>query len=154
MVQIYKTEQEKKLINLFEREFTQFKIIDLDLNQSGFRFLRIFIERMDAKPVTLEDCVQMDGLITEYVEQNELIDGRYELEVSSPGLERRLRLESDFEKNIEKRVQFKFVEKIEMVGAKTVGIIKEISKGILKIDVDKKEHQIPIQKVKLAHIIY
>jgi ribosome maturation factor RimP len=154
MVQIYKTEQENRFIEIFEKESPHYKVVDLDLIQSGLKILRVFIDRVDGTPVSLENCVEVDEFITTLVEQNNLIEGRYELEVSSPGLERRLRLETDFEKNIEKRVQFKFVEKIELVGAKTVGILKEISKGLLKIDVDKKEHQIPIQKVKLAHIVY
>ncbi|HMT09221.1 MAG TPA: ribosome maturation factor RimP [Pyrinomonadaceae bacterium] len=50
--------------------------------------VRIFIDKTDG--ITLDDCSSVSGEIGELLDAEDLIPGRYVLEVSSPGIEREL----------------------------------------------------------------
>lgn len=58
--------------------------------------LRIFIDKPEG--VTLGDCTKLSEKISRYLDEKNLIPQRYILEVSSPGLDRPLRKDSDFQK--------------------------------------------------------
>jgi ribosome maturation factor RimP len=62
----------------------------------GRRILRVFIYRRGG--VTLEDCARASKALGAELDQHSLFSGRYFLEVSSPGAERRLRGREDFER--------------------------------------------------------
>ena len=67
------------------------------------KLLRIFIEHLGSETVGIEDCVKVTRALDEPLDQMPEInrifgEGGYELEVSSPGIDRPLRTERDFEK--------------------------------------------------------
>ena len=68
------------------------------------RLLRVFIDHQEnSAPVGIEDCVKVTKALDEPLEQIPQItsifgEAGYELEVSSPGIDRPLRTERDFEK--------------------------------------------------------
>lgn len=58
--------------------------------------LQIMAERHDDQGMTLDDCVQVSRLVEAILEVEDPIAGSYELEVSSPGLDRPLTRLADF----------------------------------------------------------
>jgi ribosome maturation factor RimP len=62
----------------------------------GGRTLRISIDRPTG--VSIEDCERVSQIAGPILEQSELIDGNYTLEVSSPGAERPLRERWEYER--------------------------------------------------------
>jgi ribosome maturation factor RimP len=80
-----------------------------DIEHDG-RNLRVFIEaapealRSEAAEleggITVDACVRVSGLLSARLDQANLIPGRYILEVSSPGLERKLRGIDDFRRHV------------------------------------------------------
>ncbi len=58
--------------------------------------LRIFVDKPNG--VTLDDCTKLSEKIGRFLDEKNLIPQRYILEVSSPGLDRPLKKESDFQK--------------------------------------------------------
>jgi ribosome maturation factor RimP len=58
------------------------------------RTLRLFVDHTDG--VDLDACTRVSGMLVERVELDELIPGEFNLEVSSPGVERPVRTLSDF----------------------------------------------------------
>ena len=57
-------------------------------------YLRIFIDKEGG--VSVDDCVDLTPLITEPLDEADLISHSYTLEVSSPGIERELKKEEHF----------------------------------------------------------
>src|ERR1700674_5905519 len=73
--------------------------------QSG-RTLRISIDH--AEPIKIEDCERVSRVAGPLIDHSNLIDGPYNLEVSSPGAERPLRAHADYERFNGKRVNIRY----------------------------------------------
>ncbi len=67
------------------------------VKEGGQMILRVYIDRED-RPITHEDCEALSRRLDEDLDKRDLIAGVYCLEVSSPGAERPLRSERDFER--------------------------------------------------------
>ncbi|HVH63017.1 MAG TPA: ribosome maturation factor RimP [Candidatus Dormibacteraeota bacterium] len=78
------------------------------LDQSGQsgRTLRISIDH--SEPITIDDCERVSRVVGPLIDHSNLIDGPYELEVSSPGAERPLRGQHDYERFNGKRVNIRY----------------------------------------------
>src|SRR2546423_5527706 len=78
------------------------------LDQSGHsgRTLRISIDR--SEPITIEDCERVSRVVGPLLDHAKLIDGPYDLEVSSPGAERPLRSHGEYERFNGKRVNVRY----------------------------------------------
>ncbi|HYL07663.1 MAG TPA: ribosome maturation factor RimP [Candidatus Udaeobacter sp.] len=78
------------------------------LDQSGQsgRTLRISIDHNE--PITIEDCERVSRVAGPLIERSRLIDGPYDLEVSSPGAERPLRTHQEYERFNGKRVNIRY----------------------------------------------
>ena len=78
------------------------------LDQSGQsgRTLRISIDH--SEPISIEDCARVSRVVGPLIDHSNLIDGPYELEVSSPGAERPLRTHHDYERFNGKRVNIRY----------------------------------------------
>jgi ribosome maturation factor RimP len=73
------------------------KLFDVEL--SG-RILQVYVQSDEG--VTIATCARVSQMLSDRLDQTDPIPGRYFLEVSSPGLERRLRGIDDFEHEIGK----------------------------------------------------
>jgi len=83
--------------------------IECSPNRNGLKIVT-FIDHLDG--VTLDDCVKASKVI-EPILDNENEDGDYLLEVSSPGLNRKLITKEHFDRFIGKTVKIKLKEKID-----------------------------------------
>lgn len=61
------------------------------------RILQIMAERQDGVDMTVEDCAEISHVVSALLDVKDPIDGAYELEVSSPGVDRPLMCKEDFE---------------------------------------------------------
>jgi ribosome maturation factor RimP len=64
--------------------------------ESGGTVLRLYIDREGG--VTLDDCARVSRQVSAELDADDPIPGRYTLEVSSPGLDRPLSRDRDFER--------------------------------------------------------
>jgi ribosome maturation factor RimP len=78
------------------------------LDQSGHsgRTLRISIDH--SEPITIDDCERVSRVAGPIIEHSRLIDGSYELEVSSPGAERPLKARKDYDRFHGRRVNIRY----------------------------------------------
>ena len=78
------------------------------LEQSGHagRTLRISIDHADS--IKIEDCEKVSRVAGPLIDHSNLIDGPYNLEVSSPGAERPLRDHAEYERFNGKRVNIRY----------------------------------------------
>lgn len=58
--------------------------------------LQIMIDRLDQKPIIVDDCEKASNTISVLLDVEDPIDGEYNLEVSSPGIDRPLTKAKDF----------------------------------------------------------
>jgi ribosome maturation factor RimP len=77
-----------------------YALIDIELKGGdGGWILRLFIDKpADEGGITLDDCQKISVLVNPLLDVEDTIEGRYFLEVSSPGVNRRIRKRKDFEK--------------------------------------------------------
>jgi ribosome maturation factor RimP len=73
--------------------------------QSG-RTLRVSIDHDE--PISIEDCERVSRVAGPLLDHSNLIDGPYDLEVSSPGAERPLRAHAEYERFNGKRVNIRY----------------------------------------------
>ena len=78
------------------------------LDQSGQRGRTLRISIDHSEPITIEDCERVSRIAGPLLDHANLIDGPYELEVSSPGAERPLRSHHEYERFNGKRVNIRY----------------------------------------------
>jgi ribosome maturation factor RimP len=88
----------ERLIALLEPPLAAmgFEVADLDAHFGRRGLLRVFIDRPQG--VTLEDCERVSEQLGAWLDVEDPLPGSYVLEVSSPGLDRRLRTLAHFER--------------------------------------------------------
>src|SRR5258708_13738951 len=83
-----------------------YELYSLEQSGQSGRTLRISIDHTE--PITIEDCERVSRVAGPLIEHAELIDGPYNLEVSSPGPERPLRGQPDYERFNGRRVNIRY----------------------------------------------
>ncbi len=83
-----------------------YELYSLDQSGHSGRTLRISIDH--SQPITIEDCERVSRVAGPLIDHSELIDGAYDLEVSSPGAERPLRNHEEYERFNGRRVNIRY----------------------------------------------
>ena len=129
------------------------ELADLEyVRDGGYNYLRVYVEKLD-RTTTLDDCIdfsrEIDGIA------DELIEEKFFLEVSTPGVERRLKKPKDFVRFLGERVNVQAKSNIE--GAKKfIGKLEKFEDDTVFLLDDKLEKivEIPLSKLKKANLIY
>ena len=120
----------------------------VDFERSGRGLLRVFIDTPEG--ISVDDCQEVSNQLARlFLVEN--ID--YErLEVSSPGLDRVLKKETDFVRFAGKKVQLKL--RMPLEGRKNfVGVIGVVGTGILQLDVDGNQVAIDLSNLDKARLV-
>lgn len=113
--------------------------------------LRLFIDKEGG--VTLDDCQRVSEELSAVLDVEDLIEHSYILEVSSPGLDRPLRREGDFERFKGKRVRISLKEVRE--GRRHLeGYLLGLREGMVGLDVEGRVIEIPFASIKRANLKY
>lgn len=113
-------------------------------------YLRLYIEKEEGV-ISLKDCEIVSRSISAMLDEKDPIKDSYFLEVSSPGLNRKLYNKDHFKKVIGNEVYISFTKSIE--GKKNIkGILKEVKGETVIIDVNGEEFNIPNDKIKIANL--
>jgi ribosome maturation factor RimP len=83
-----------------------YELYSLDQSGHSGRSLRISIDRME--PITIDDCERVSRIVGPLIDHSNLIEGPYDLEVSSPGAERPLRSHLEYERFNGRRVNVRY----------------------------------------------
>ena len=124
-----------------------FEVVDLDLPRNG-GLVREFIERPGG--VTVDDCVAVSSHLSRLFAVEAIDYGR--LEVSSPGLDRRLRQPKDFRQFEGERAQVRM--RVPIQGRKNfVGILRGVSGLQLNLEVDGAILSLDLAQVEKARLV-
>ena len=93
-----KTAEDLRLLELLDpvAEAAGYEIVRLRLMGGGVRRLQIMAERPDGQ-MEIDDCAVLSRAVSEVLDAADPIEGEYNLEVSSPGVDRPLTRLKDFE---------------------------------------------------------
>ena len=129
-------------------------LIDVEFLKEGSDWiLRIFLENKDGD-LTIEECEKVSRALSMILDEEDPIDKSYILEVSSPGLERPLKTEEDFERFKGELIAVKTFKKID--GQKEfIGILKEFEAGKIALTLkNNKEIEIDYSLVARANLTF
>ena len=133
------------------------KELDLDLvdieylPQRGRGIVRITIDKDGG--VTLDDCTKVNREVGYILEIKDLFFHPYQLEVSSPGLERPLKTLGDFEKFLGRKISIKTSELLN--GKRNFkGTLQQVQNGIVLLEMDGGLWKIPFSLVRHAKLVY
>jgi len=125
-----------------------------DLEFVGGRILRIYIEKMNDGGASLDDCVNVSrGLNLMLDVEDPIPGGRYELEVSTPGLERRLTQLWHFEKAVGMKVRLAN-KPSEAVPASLEGNIKGVEGDKITIENKKGSFVVEFNQILKAKQLF
>lgn len=135
---------------LLDKSLSQlgYELVDMEISNRG-KLIRLFIDKPEG--INIDDCVLVSNHLSDLLAVEHDID--YDrLEVSSPGLDRALKKESDFVRFNGERAQVKL--RIPVEGRKNfVGILRGLEQDQLAIECEGVLHHVAlsnIDKAKLA----
>lgn len=127
------------------------ELVDIEYMQDGgYWYLRVFIERENGH-ISLGDCATLSNKIDEDVDK--LIEQKFFLEVSSPGVERPLKKIEDFIRFTGETIRVALKHKLE--DKKNFdGVLKEVKGDLIVLETEEKELEIPLKEIRKANIIF
>ncbi|CEH31954.1 hypothetical protein AM501_20830 [Aneurinibacillus migulanus] len=126
------------------------ELVEIEYKKEGSNwFLRVYIDKEGG--VDIEDCGRVSEKLSKKLDEIDPIPGAYFLEVSSPGAERPLKKEQDFERAVGKHVHVTTYEPIN--GSKVFeGELVSYDGKQLEIKEAKASALIPRDKVASARL--
>jgi len=145
-----------------ENLISEFKILladfikaqNLDLIEVIYRYegkdliLRVLVDRPEGG-ISLGECAQLNRALDVLLDEKNILQQSYVLEVSSPGLDRPLKTENDFRRSLNKQVKFFLSENI---GGKLEwdGLINQVDAVKVCVDTGRTILEIPLDKINKA----
>lgn len=135
-----------------------FTLVDaLFVHETGRWILRIKIDHRDAhgptSHVTLGDCTAVSRALSAVLDVEAQIPMAYTLEVSSPGLDRRLRHAADFARFAGSLAEIRTKQPLEG-GRVFHGVLGPLDDDTIIVTVDNTVRRIPIAQIERAKLKY
>ena len=149
---------EEKLKLIEERIEPYLLELDLELadieyvREGGYNFLRVYVENLKNE-TTLDDCVALSTKIDPIIDT--MIEDKFYLEVSTPGLERKLKKEKDFLRFLGREIKIKTKSNVNNK-KKFEGKLKEFKENTVYVqdDTDYEIVEISLDKIKEARLSF
>jgi len=124
------------------------ELVDVEFKSGRSRnLLRIFIDKKGG--VTLDDCENISRQLGAVLDVKDLMKNAYVLEISSPGLDRPLRTDRDYERALGKTLRVS-VRDIDGVSQQIIGRLLEVADEAINLDVEGKLTSIPRNQIVRA----
>ncbi len=112
--------------------------------------LRVFIDQEQG--ITVDDCAAVSHQVSALLDVEDPIQQAYDLEVSSPGINRPLFASSDYERFSGQKAKIKLT--VALNGRKNFsGILQGIEDDIVRIDVDNEIFELPFHDIARANLV-
>jgi len=126
-------------------------LYDIDEKMSGKgRIITVYLTKIGG--VTLDECARFSRALGDELETFDLIPGRYFLEVSSPGLERPLKLKSHYVSAINEKVAVQFNEDEEKKSV--MGTLTEVNQDTIVLDDRGTKIEIAFKAISRAKTVF
>ena len=139
-----------EIVNPFVEEMN-LSLVDVEYVQDGaYWYIRIVIENLNGD-LSIEDCSKLSSKIEDKIEK--LIEHKFFLEVSSPGLERPLKKIEDYIRFIGEKIILHLKHKLDDK-KQFKAIIKEVNGNNIIFLIDNKEIEIKFNEIRKANILF
>ena len=112
---------------------TDITLVDVEYVREKDWYLRIFIDKPEG--IEIDDCQFVSEKLAEILDEKDPIKEKYYLEVSSPGIDRPLKKDNDFETNYGKKIDIQFFAPFE--GNKELtGVLLSHTENVIEVQID------------------
>jgi ribosome maturation factor RimP len=136
-----------------------YELVEVEWVRGGGRWtLRLFVDKPGG--FGIDDCQAVSSLADPILDVSDVIEPAYDLEVSSPGLERPLRKPADFDRFSGQRARLKTFGPVAGTAPGSparkhwTGILKGFKDGAVEVDVDGTLHRVPHDQIAKANLEY
>lgn len=131
------------------------ELVDVEFVKQGRdHFLRVYVDTPEGN-IDILQCAQMSEQLSLVLDENDPIEQNYYLEVSSPGAERPLKKEADFEKAVGKFIYVKTYEPIKDMKEFLGYLTAYTNEGLqMEVRVKTRKVNVLIEKEKVAQARY
>ena len=112
--------------------------------------LRVYIDKSEG--VNIDDCVLVSQQLTGLLDVKDPIKGKYNLEVSSPGLDRPLFTDEQLKKHVGYIARIVLNEKYKGK-RKITGLIKVVNDSSIIIKCNENDEEIPLDLIYKANLV-
>ena len=129
-----------------------YDLVRVQISGSQPKTMQIMAERIDGVGMTVDDCADISREVSAILDVEDPLREAYDLEVSSPGIDRPLVRPLDFDRYAG------FDAKIEMVAAidgrkKFKGQLLGIEQDLVKIRLDEETFKLPVSDIRRAKLL-
>lgn len=129
-----------------------YDLYDVEYLKEGKEYhLCIYIDK-DGE-ISINDCEKVNDAINQVLDDADIIKEQYFLEISSTGLEKKLRTKEHFIKQIGNKIEVKLFSKIDNENVYN-GILKEYNDDYLILQLEDKEIKIEKNMISSAKTVY
>jgi ribosome maturation factor RimP len=136
-----------------------YELVEVEWLRAGGRWtLRLFIDKQGG--VGIEDCRAVSQILDPVLDAEDFIEPGYDLEVSSPGVDRPLRKPEHFARYAGQRAHVKTYGPLEGTAPGSprrkqwTGILRGFRDGAVELEVDGVLHRIPHDQIAKANLEY
>ncbi len=124
---------------------TEYELVDVEYVKEGpFMYLRIYLDKEGG--ITIDDCSVISKEFNRQIDEINFIDDQYYLEVSSPGIDRAFKKDSDYVKNINNEVEIKLYSPVN--GTKLLkGILLEKNEDNIIVEFNNERVAIELKNI-------
>jgi ribosome maturation factor RimP len=144
---------EKTIERLLEERFTEEDLNDcflVDILRSKGDKVEVFVDSDSS--LTLAKCRIISRYLEKQIEEKGLLKEKYTLEVSSPGLDRPLKLHRQYVKNIGRKIRITDLNEQRIEGVLT-NVTDEAILITSKMKKEEKQHLLKYEQIKEAKIL-
>ena len=132
-----------------------YEVWDIEYVKEGADyFLRFTIDSDDG--ITIEDCEKVHRAIDPLLDELDPIEDAYNLQVSSPGLERDVKYPWHYEALIGEKLELRLFAPPEAYSGKKsfVGILEAFENGVIRLRDGENTYEIPLEAVSKAKTVF
>jgi ribosome maturation factor RimP len=126
-----------------------FELVDVELKRvAGGQLVRLYVDKPGG--IGLDDLQSVSEEVSAILDAEDPIEGRYTLEVSSPGLDRPLRSEEDYRRFAGRLARLASYEPLEGRRHWT-GRIVSCEDGVVTLELERGQGEARVPLVKVSH---
>jgi ribosome maturation factor RimP len=127
------------------------EVVDVEWKIGRQRFLRVYIDKPEG--VSHDDCERVSHQLSVLLDVEDLVSGgSYILEISSPGLDRKLTRPAEFERFAGRLARLWLNEPVEEQKF-FEGRLAGFAEGRVKVDVNGRVVELPLAAIRKAHLV-
>ena len=142
-------EQKERIEHIAKKACSDVNVALYDINlKRAAKGLIVLIYITKIGGATINECKKVSRIISEILEEEDIVNERFFLEVSSPGLERILNQKKHYVSAIDEKIQISFSDGDNI--STIIGILKEVLPESIKIEYEDALKEIKLTDVKKA----